>query len=58
MVLLMLFHAIVRQRFNYLNQLKTYTKLNTEESLHFVKDRRKWKDICINAAESWNRHGT
>ena len=29
------------QRYNYLDQLKTYTKLNTEELLHFVKDRRK-----------------
>ena len=46
-----------RQRYNYLNQLKIYTKLNTEELLHFVKDRRKLKDICINAAEAWNRHG-
>ena len=47
-----------RQRYNYLDQLKTYTKLNTEELLHFVKDRRKWKNICINAAEVWIRHGT
>ena len=47
-----------RQRYNYLDQLKTYTKLNTEELLHFVKDRRKWKNIRINAAEVWNRHGT
>ena len=29
------------QKYNYLDQLKTYTKLNTEELLHFVKDRRK-----------------
>ena len=35
-----------RQRYNYLDQLKTYTELNTEELLHFVKDRRKWKNIC------------
>ena len=41
-----------RQRCNYLDQLKTYTKLNTEELLHFVKDKRKWKDICINATEA------
>ena len=47
-----------RQRYNYLNQLQIYTKLNTEELLHFVKNRRKWKNICINAAEAWNRHGT
>ena len=47
-----------RQRYNYLDQLKTHTKLNTEELLHFVKDRRKWKNICINAAEAWIRHGT
>ena len=47
-----------RQRYNYLEQLKTYTKLNTEELLHFVKDRRKWKNICISAAEAWIRHGT
>ena len=47
-----------RQRYNYLDQLKTYIKLNTEELLHFVKDRRKWKNICINAAEAWIRHGT
>ena len=47
-----------RQRYNYLDQLKTYTKLNTEELLHFVKDRRKWKNICINATEAWIRHGT
>ena len=46
-----------RQRYNYLDQLKTYTKLNTE-LLHFVKDRRKWKNICINAAEASIRHGT
>ena len=46
-----------RQRYNYLDQLKTYTKLNTEELLHFVKDRRKWKNICINAAKAWIRHG-
>ena len=30
-----------RQRYNYLDQLKTYTKLNTKELLHFVKDRKK-----------------
>ena len=30
-----------RQRYNYLDQLKSYTKRNTEELLHFVKDRRK-----------------
>ena len=30
-----------RQKYNYLDQLKTYAKLNTEELLHFVKDRRK-----------------
>ena len=30
-----------RQRCNYLDQFKTYTKLNTEELLHFVKNRRK-----------------
>ena len=47
-----------RQRYNYLDQLKTYTKLNTEELPHFVKDRRKWKNTCINAAEAWIRHGT
>ena len=47
-----------RQRYNCLDQLKTYTKLNTEELRHFVKDRRKWKNICINAAEAWIRHGT
>ena len=41
-----------RQKYNYLDQLKTYTKLNTEELLHFVKDRRKWKNICSNAAEA------
>ena len=35
-----------RQRYNYLDQLKTYTKLNTEELLHFVKDRRTNKQ-CI-----------
>ena len=46
------------QRYNYLDQLKTYTKLNTEELLHFVKDRRKWKNICINAVEAWIRHCT
>ena len=47
-----------RQRYNYLNQLKTYSKLNAEELLHFFKDRRKWKNICIIAAEAWIRHGT
>ena len=47
-----------RQRYNYLDQLKTYTKFDTEELLHFVKDRRKWKDICINAVEAWNRRDT
>ena len=47
-----------RQRYNYLDQLRAYTKLNTEELLHFVTDRRKWKNICINAAEAWIRHGT
>ena len=47
-----------RQKYNYLDQLKTYTKLNTEELLHFVKDRRKWKNICINVAEAWIKHGT
>ena len=46
------------QRYNYLDQLKTYTKLNTEKLLHFVKDRKKWKNICINAAEAWIRYGT
>ena len=46
-----------RQRYNYLDQLITYAKLNTKELLHFVKDRRKWKNICINAAEAWNRYG-
>ena len=46
------------QRYNYLDQLKTYTKLNTDELLHFVKNRRKWKNICINAVEAWIRHGT
>ena len=46
-----------RQRYNYLDQLKTYTKLNTEELLHFVRDRRKWKNIWINAAVAWIRHG-
>ena len=38
-----------RQRYNYLDQLKTYTKLNTEELLHFVENKRKWKNICSNA---------
>ena len=47
-----------RQRYNYLDQLKTCTKFDTEELLHFVKDRRKWKDICINAVEAWNRRDT
>ena len=47
-----------RQRYNYLDQLKTYTKLKTEEMLPFVKYRKKWKNICINAAEAWIRHGT
>ena len=47
-----------RQRYNYLGQFKTYTKLNTEELLHFVKNKRKWKNICSNAAEAWIRHGT
>ena len=47
-----------RQRYNYFYQLKTYTKLNTEELLDFVKDRSKWKNICINAAEACIRHGT
>ena len=46
-----------RQRYKYLNQLKTYTKLNTEDLLHSLKDRRKCKNIRINAAESWNRRG-
>ena len=41
-----------RQRYNYLDQLKAYTKLNTEELLHFIKDRKKWKNICINDAEA------
>ena len=30
-----------RQRYNYLDQLKTSTKFNSEELFHFVKDRRK-----------------
>ena len=30
-----------RKRYNYLDQLKTYTKLNTKELLQLVKDRRK-----------------
>ena len=47
-----------RQRYNYLDQLETYTKLNTEKLLRFFKDRRKWKNICINAAEAGYRHGT
>ena len=47
-----------RQRYNYVDQLKLYTKLNTEELLHIVKDRRKWKKNCINAAVARNRYGT
>ena len=46
-----------RQRYSYLDQLKKYTKLKTE-LLNFVKDRRKWKNIRINNAEAWIRHGT
>ena len=29
------------QRYNYLDEFKTYTKLNLEEVVHFVKDKRK-----------------
>ena len=47
-----------RQKCNYLDQSKTYTKLYTEELLHFVEDRRKWKKFALNAAEAWIRHGT
>ena len=45
------------QRYKYLDQLKTYTKIDTEDRLHSLKDRRKCKNICINAAESWNKRG-
>ena len=51
-----------RERYKYLDQLKAYKKptedAHTEELLHFVKDRKKWEDICINAGEAWNKHGT
>ena len=46
-----------RQRYKYLDQLKAYTKLKTEDRVHSVKDRRKSKNICINAAEAWKRRG-
>ena len=35
------------QRYNYLDQSKTHTKLNTEELLHFVKDRRNGKTFAL-----------